>query len=65
MRCLLPLWCSYSAPRSAKKKRVFTSLTQLMQQQAAQQQEQQAGQQVGSQAEALRPKLEEQAAGTA
>ena len=32
--------CSYSAPRSAKKKRVFTSLTELMQQEQAQRQQQ-------------------------
>lgn len=30
------LVCSYTAPRSAKKKRIFTSLTQLMHQQAEQ-----------------------------
>ncbi|KAL4426695.1 hypothetical protein ABPG77_004751 [Micractinium sp. CCAP 211/92] len=50
---------SYSAPRSAKKKRVFTSLTQLMQQQAAQQQ------QAGPLPEVPAPEAEEQAAGAA
>ena len=29
----LPSRCSFTAPRSAKKKRIFTSLTQLMHQQ--------------------------------
>jgi hypothetical protein len=37
--------CSYSAPRSAKKKRVFTSLTQLMaEQQQLMAEQQQHGQ---------------------
>ncbi|KAL4458728.1 hypothetical protein ABPG75_013593 [Micractinium tetrahymenae] len=51
---------SYSAPRSAKKKRVFTSLTQLMQQQAEQQ-----DQRAGLPAEEAQQQLEEQAAGAA
>jgi hypothetical protein len=42
--------CSFTAPRSARKKRIFTSLTQLMEMEQQQQQQQAQEQQAAAEA---------------